>query len=124
MAALGELVLQICPEPDDDAAELAQLTGWLRGELLGLDVQDAAPLPGGAGPSGAKGVAAVAGWLSVQLGPAALQAVLARVADWARRNERLVEVSYGDDTLKLGRATRDQQEKIVDDWLARHQTAS
>jgi hypothetical protein len=36
----------------------------------------------------------------------------------------LVEVNYGDSSLKLGRATREQQEKIVDAWLARHSAGS
>jgi hypothetical protein len=120
MADAGGLVLQVCPAPEDDAGELAELAGWLRAELLGLDVQGVDRLSGEAVPSGAKGVAAVAGWLSVQLGAEALRAVLAKVADWVTRNDRVVEVSYGGDSLKLGRATREQQEKIIDAWLARH----
>jgi hypothetical protein len=69
-------------------------------------------------------VATAAGWLLVELGPEALRAVLAKVADWVTRNDRVVEVSYGGDTLKLGRATREQQEKIIDGWLARHPACS
>ena len=60
----------------------------------------------------------------VELGPEALRAVLAKVADWVTRNGRMVEVSYGEDTLKLGRATREQQEAIIDGWLARHPAGS
>ena len=33
-----ELILQVFPAPDDDAGELAELTGLLSGELLDLDV--------------------------------------------------------------------------------------
>lgn len=124
MGASGELVLQVCPAPGDDAGELAELAGWLRGELLDLDVQGVDRLPDGAVPSGAKGVAEIAGWLLVQLGPEALQVVLVKVADWVTRNDRVVEVSSGGDTLKLGRATRQQQEKIIDGWLARHPAGS
>jgi hypothetical protein len=120
MADSGELVLQVCPAPGDDAGELAKRAGWLRGELRDLDVQRVDRLPGEAGPAGAKGVADVAGWLLVQLGPEALRVVLAKVADWVTRNDRVVEVSYGGDTLRLGRATREQQDKIIDGWLARH----
>lgn len=120
MADSGELILQVCPAQEDDAGELAQTTGWLRAELLDLDVREVDRLPGEDVPSGAKGVAAVAGWLLVKLGPESLQAVLAKVADWVTRNGRVVEVSYGGDTLRLGRATREQQEKIIDGWLARH----
>lgn len=118
------LVLQVRPAAEDDAAALAELTGWLRAELLDLDVQGVDRLPGEAVPPGAKGVAAVAGWLWVQLGPEALRVVLAKVADWASRNDRVVEVSYSGDTLKLSRATREQQDKIIDGWLARHPAGS
>jgi hypothetical protein len=124
MADSGRLVLQVCPTPEDDAGGLSELAGWLRAELLDLDVQGVDQLPGEDVPSGAKGVAAVAGWLLVELGPEALRTVLAKVASWVIRNDRAVEVSYGDDTLKLGRATREQQEKIIDAWLGRHPPGS
>ena len=124
MADSGELLLHVYPAPDDDAGELAELAGWLRAELLDLDVQAVDQLSGDAVPGGAKGVAAIAGWLSVQLGTEALRIVLAKVADWVARNDRVVEVTEGGDTLKLGRATREQQEKIIDAWLARHPPGS
>jgi hypothetical protein len=114
----------MCPAPGDDAGELVKLAGWLRGELLDLDVDGVEPLPEEAAPTGAKGAAKVAEWLLVQLGPEPLWAVLAKVADWVARNDRMVEVSYGGDTLKLSRATRDQQEKIIDGWLSRHPAGS
>ena len=124
MVDSGGLVLQVCPSPEDDAGELADLARLLRGELLNLDVSSVDRLPDEAVPPGAKGVAAIAGWLAVQLGPEALRAVLAKVADWVTRNNRAVEVSYGGDILKLGQATREQQEKIIDGWLARHPAGS
>ena len=124
MADSRELVLQVCPVPGDDAGELAEVAGWLRSELLDTDVSAVDRLPGDAAPTGSKGVADIAGWLLVQLGPEALRAVLAKVADWVTRNDRVVEVSYGSDTLKLGRATREQQEKIIDGWLAGHPAGS
>jgi hypothetical protein len=124
VADSGELILRVYPGPEEDAGELAITAGWLRAELLALDVREVGALPDGETPSGAKGIADVTGWLWVQLGPEALRAVLAKVADWVTRNDRAVEVSYGGDTLKLGRATREQQEKIIDDWLARHPASS
>jgi hypothetical protein len=120
MADSSGLVLHVCPASGDEAEELAELAGWLRGELLDLNVQSVERLSDEAVPVGAKGVAAVAGWLSVKLGPEALRTVLARVADWVIRNDRVVEVSYEGDTLKLSRATPEQQERIIDGWLARH----
>lgn len=120
MADSDGLVLQVHTAPDDDAGDLAELTGLLRGELLDLDVATVEQLPAEAVPAGAKGVATVAGRLAVQLGPEALWSVLVKLADWVARNDRGVEVTYGGDTLKLTRATREQQEKIIDGWLARH----
>jgi hypothetical protein len=96
------LILRVCPASGDEAEELA---GWLCSELLDLEVQRVDRLPGEAAPSSAKGVADIAGWLLVQLGPETVRVVLAREADWVARNDRVVEVSYGGDNLKLGRAT-------------------
>lgn len=120
MAVSGGLVLHVQPGTDDDAGQLADLTELLRCELLDLDVDSVEQVSPGAVPAGTKGVAAVVGWLAVQLGPEALRAVLTKVGTWVARNDRGVEVTYGGDTLKLTRATREQQEKIIDDWLTRH----
>jgi hypothetical protein len=120
MSDSEKLLLQVCAGPGEDAAELAARVGWLRDELLDLDVAGVDRLPDEAVPPGAKGVAAVTEWLLVRLGPEALGSLLAKVGDWVTRNDRVVEVSYGGDTLKLSRATREQQEKIIDGWLARH----
>jgi hypothetical protein len=120
MTDSGELTLQVHPGHEDDAEELPKLTVSLRGELLVLDVAAVEEFHAGTVPAGVKGVSAVVGWLAVQLGSESLRTVLAKIADWAIRNDRSVEVTYGSDTLKLTRATRHQQEKIIDAWLARH----
>src|ERR1700733_15085926 len=112
MTDSAELILKVCPALGDDAGKVGELAGWLRNELLDLDIQDVDRLPGEVVLPGAKGVAAIAGWLSVRLGPDALRMVLVKIADWGTRNDRVVEVSYGGDTLKLGHATREQQERI------------
>ena len=111
MADSLELILQVCPAPGDNAAELAR---WLRGELPDLDMQEVDRLPGEAVPPGS---ADSGGLLLVQLDPKALQMVLAKVSNWAARNERMVEISAGGHTLKLGRPIRRQQEKVIDDSL-------
>lgn len=120
MTGSVELTLQVHPEQGDDAEELIELAVSLRGEVLDLDVATAEGLHVETVPAGVKGVSGAIGWLVVQLGSESLRGVLAKVAEWAIRNDRSVEVTYGGDTLKLARATRHQQEKIIDDWLARH----
>jgi hypothetical protein len=124
VAETDRFVLQVCPVAGDEAEELAKQATMLRGELLELDVSRVEPLPAEQVSPGAKGVEALAGWLVLNLGPEALRAVLGKVADWVSRNDREVEVTFGADKLKLSRATREQQEKIIDDWLARHPAVS
>ena len=116
----GGLIVRVRLAGDGDAEELAELTGRLRAELLDLDVQAVEPVPDADSPEGAKGLPAVAGWLAVHLGKEGLRALLALVADWVFRNDRAVEISSGGDVLKLSQATREQQGRIIDAWLAQH----
>jgi len=113
--------LQVLPVADSDAEELADLAGELRAELLGVDVAAVAPLTAEEAPEGAKGLGTLAGWLLVRFGNLdGLRAVLAVLRGWASRTGRTVEVSIGGDTLKVTGATSQQQEMIIDAWLARH----
>jgi hypothetical protein len=120
MAVEGGVVVRVSPASDDDPGELAELTGGLRAELLDLDVVAVDSVAEGEVPEGAKGLPAVVGWLVLHLGRERLRTVLDKIADWASRNNRAVEVTLGGDMLKLGRATRDQQNKVIDAWLAQH----
>jgi hypothetical protein len=117
MADSLELILQVCPAPGDDAGQLATLAGRLRGELLDLDVQWV-DRPGEALPVGAKGSADIAGLFLVRLDPKALRVVLDKVTDWAARSDRKVEINAVDPTLKPGRPTHQEQEKVIDGSLA------
>lgn len=110
----------IVADSDCDEEELAGLAGRLRSEMLGLDVLGIETVIQPATPDGAKGAGEALGWLLVHLGGESLQRVVAAVADCALRNDRSVEVDLAGDVLKLGRATREQQERIVDAWIARH----
>ncbi|MFI9328909.1 hypothetical protein ACIGZJ_15330 [Kitasatospora sp. NPDC052868] len=122
MANLDGLTLQVQPAPDLDPEDLAELTGLLRAELLDeVDVAAADPVDSASAPDHAKGLETLVGWLVVQFGTIdTLRAVVGAVRSWAGRTNRAVEVSYGGDVLKLSGATSEQQEKIINDWLARH----
>ncbi len=124
MGKSDELVLQVCADSEDDAEDLLDLAGLLRGELLELDVSAIDLLADGDVPPGAKGAAAVAGWLAVQLGPEALKSVLAKVAEWATRNNRKVKITLDGDTLEVEGVTQEEQARIIDGWLARHPAVS
>jgi hypothetical protein len=124
MADNEQLILMIHPSSGDVAGDLDELTALLRSELLDMDVQSVEQLSDEEIPEGAKGVGDIAGWLVVNLSPDAILTVVTKVADWVTRNRREVEVSYGGDTLKLGKATREQQQRIVDAWLAKNAPGS
>jgi hypothetical protein len=123
MAEALDLLVRVTPFADGDEEEAAGLARWLRAELLDLDVDAVEPVSGGVVPEGAKGLPSVAGVLVVRWGAAGLQAVLARIREWVFRNGRSVEVTIDGDTVKVTGASGEQQEKIINVWLARHVTS-
>jgi hypothetical protein len=121
VADAERLVLQVVPAADSDAEELADLAGGLHAELLSVDTIAVAPLTAEAAPEGAKGLGTLAGWLLVQFGTLdGLRAMVSAVRGWTSRTGRTVEISIGGDVLKVTAVTSQQQEKIIDAWLARH----
>jgi hypothetical protein len=121
MTDADRLIVRVLPAADSDAEELADLAGGLRAELLDLDEVLVTPYAAEAAPAGAKGLGTLAGWLVTQFGSLdGLRAAVAVVRGWVGRTGRTVEVSIDGDVLKLTGATSQQQEKIVDAWLARH----
>jgi len=115
-----DIVLEVVPATGEENEKLAEATGRLRVELLDLDVQAVEPVTDTAAPEGAKALPALVGWLGVHLGKEALKRVLDKVGDWASRNDRTIKVKSGSDVLELGNATKEQQEKIINAWLATH----
>jgi len=120
---MNQLVLQVLPGADSDAEELADLGKRLRKELLEYDVSSVGPLPAEEVPPGAKGIGEVAGWLVAQFGTLdGLRAVIDGVCGWAARTRRTVELELDGDTLRIEAATSQQQQELIDAWLARHGT--
>jgi hypothetical protein len=124
MSGSNQVWLQVEAADDEDAGELAELTLRLRAELLDLDVASVDPAPDDedarpvtTGPV-TKGLITAAGKLLVWLGPAGLGTVLAKVADWAARNGRPVELTVDGKSIKLGRASREEQSRLVEAFLA------
>lgn len=120
----SNLIVRVDPGGDGDREEVAGLVRRLRAELLELDVELVEPVTEATAPPGAKGLAGLAGALSVRLGAAGLKLVLAKVRDWVTRNGRSVEVSIDGDMIKITGATAQQQEQLVGVWLARHAPGS
>jgi hypothetical protein len=116
---VNRLILQVLPVADSDVEELADLDGGLRAQLLGVDTAAVAPLTAEEVLEGAKGLGTLADWLLVQFGTLdGLRAAVAAVRVRTSRAGRTVEISIGGDVLKVTAVTSQQQEKIIDAWLA------
>lgn len=116
----ADVILQVQGGPDDRDAEVAKLTQRLRDQLLDLDVESVDPVTDTTESVGAKGLEALIGWLAVRFGKEGLRTVVAAVANWATRTGHNVEIVYGGDVLKVSGVTSAQQERLINDFLARH----
>jgi hypothetical protein len=123
----GMLRLQLAEE-GADAERLDALTGFLRQELLQLDVDDVTALPAGEPPPGARGLEAVTvGGLLVALGSAAqgLSAIITAIRAWLARGgraHRKVRLEIGGDALELSDATAADQDRLIALFIERHAT--
>jgi hypothetical protein len=120
----ADVILQVQGAPDDDDAEIAGLTQRLRAQLLDLNVESVDPVTDTTESVGAKGLEALIGWLAVRFGTEGLRTVVAAVVSWATRTGHSVEVVYGGDVLKVSGVTSAQQERLINDFLARHAARS
>lgn len=123
-----DLRLQLSEE-GADAERLAVLAGYLRAELLRLDVEDVTALQGGEAPRGARGVdVAAIGALMIALGQSAggLASVVSAIRDWLRRGSgarRSVRLELGGDALELSQASTADQDRLIGLFISRHTTA-
>src|SRR6185369_9939030 len=109
-------------DQDVDPVRLDESAILLREELLTLEVEDVRPFRGGEVPSGARAVdpATVGALLVVVKDSADLVArIVAAVRSWLRRGPRgqEVELTVGDRTLRLGDATFEQQERLIEEFV-------
>lgn len=117
-------------EEDADTERVAELTGYLREELLDLDVDDVTALPGGEVPAGARAMDPTQiGALLVALGHSAntLNQVMTVIRSWlGRRHDRAhlhLHLQMGDDVLELHKATDNQVDEAFRVFVQRHSTA-
>lgn len=120
------LRLQISEEGANDD-RLARLTGYLRQELLQLDVDNVTVPRDGEAPPGARASSVTAaGALVVALGQSAegLRSVVSVIKDWLRRGGgagRTVRMEIDGDVLQLSRASKADQERLIDLFVGRHE---
>lgn len=115
-------------EAGADDERLDTLAGYLREELLQLDLDDVTALRTGAAPEGSRAVDLVAaGGLLVSLGRSAeqLRAVVSAIKGWLRRAggaQRTVRLEIGGDSLELSGASDADQQRLIDLFISRHST--
>jgi hypothetical protein len=121
---MPELLLSIGADKDADQQELAELTGWLRRELLELDVESVEPLGKGEAPPGAKGFEVLGvGALVVKLAHSTgmLSAVFGAVQQWLSGHKgRSVKIAMEGDIIEVTGISSSDQRRLIDAWIARH----
>ena len=121
----SELRLQLS-EDGADAERLDALTGFLRQELLQLEVEDVTRLRAGEPPPGSRmfDVVAVGGLLvSLSRSAEGLRSVVSAIRKWLSRGEgtrRTVRLELDGDVLELSEATAADQERLIGLFVDRH----
>lgn len=121
----GQLRIQVS-EDGADAARLDAVTGYLRQDLVQLDVDDVTTLAAGPPPPGARAVSITAvGGLLVALGGSVdiLRSVVGAVQAWLGRGSgarRTIRLELGGDALELSQASAADQERLIGLFISRH----
>jgi hypothetical protein len=124
----GELRIQVT-EDGADAERLDVLTGYLRRDLVQLDLDDVAALRAGPPPPGARSFdAAAIGGLVVAVGSSAdgLRQAVGAIRDWLRRGDgvrRSVRLELDGDALELSEVSAEDQNRLIELFVSRHAAA-
>lgn len=122
-------LLILLSEEEAEPERVAELTGYLREELLELDVDDVTAVPGGEVPPGARAVdIAQIGALMVALGSSAtaLNQVVTVVRSWLGRfhdTRPSLRLELDGDVIEVSEATDDQVREAFGMFVRRHSTA-
>jgi hypothetical protein len=120
---LARLGIHVTGGPDADPEEIAEATLQLRRELLDLDVGAVEVPRAGEAPPGTRAVelAALGGLVVSVAKPELLAAVVAAVRSWLSRSQRRsIKLALGGDVLELTGVSSDEQRRLTDEWLRRH----
>ena len=124
--ATGRLMAEVA-EADADPEQVDTLTRYLLSELRDLDGVDVALASGDAAPHGSKVVdpITIGGLIITLLTSQALPHVIEAVRGWLGRGvdarARSVKLQLDGESLELTSATADEQEHLVELFIARHQ---
>ncbi|MFF6997302.1 hypothetical protein ACFY93_20415 [Streptomyces sp. NPDC008313] len=102
-----------------DSYETAEITGQLRDEILGLDVEAVDRGTSGEPPEGSKGDASQLGELVVLLAGSGIIPMLVQlVREWtSRRNKTKVTITYGNRRLEIEDVETERQQEAVAAFL-------
>jgi hypothetical protein len=117
--------IRVTVEPGADAEEVAEATLQLRRELLELDVEAVEIPRAGDPPPGSRAVdLAAIGALVVTVAQSQLLAsVVSAVQSWlSRSHQRSIKLELGGDVLELAGVSSDEQRRLTDEWLRRHES--
>lgn len=108
---------------DPDVERLDELSSVLRRELLDLGVDDVERASAGEAPAGSRGLdVASIGVLIVafQEPLVAVTAIVGAIRGWmsSTRGAHAVELTIGDQTLKIDSASQEQQDRLIDEFVA------
>jgi hypothetical protein len=117
-----EVQLVVLPEADGEPGDLVLDTMDLSEELTELDGLDVHNMPVGE-VRGGKGTGEIAGLLA-HVPVTGLAALVQYLQAWAARTRRTVEVSIGGDAIKIIGASREQQDRLIEVWLAHHSSGT
>ena len=123
---MGELRVQLA-EAGADAERLDELTGYLRQELLELDVEDVTAIPAGDAPPGTRAFEAIAvGGLLVTLGEASqgVRKVVSAIRAWLARGsgvKRTIRLELDGDVLELSEVSAVEQTRLIELFVTRHE---
>ncbi|MGH3856122.1 MAG: effector-associated constant component EACC1 [Pseudonocardiaceae bacterium] len=121
---IARIGLRIDAGPHADAAELNELAGQLRDELLELNIERAERTSAGQPPPGARaGEIFVAGALTVLLAQSSglLTALVDLVRSWISRDSgRSVKLELAGDVLEVTGISQADQRELIKTWIDRN----
>jgi hypothetical protein len=117
-----ELRLAVATQAGEEGSHAAPYLALLGEDLHDFGDLDLAEIFYSA-PNGAKGIGGLAA-LAATLPGSGVAALFRFLRSWATRTGRTLEVSIGGDTMKIGGASQEQQDRVIEAWLARHAAGS
>lgn len=113
-------LLAVLEIDERDGADRTAVTWDLRNELRTLDLEPRI-VEDTDHQDGSKALGSIARWLEVRdLTLDGVMAVVAAALQWAIRTRRTVRVKVDGDVLILSNATAEQQNRIIEAFIARH----